>query len=68
MKLLLSILTLVLLSACTGKTVLMRNDLGVVQKCAVSASSEMMTGAFMASRNIDNCVEQWQKVGYKKVD
>ncbi len=56
------------LISCSGKMVLMKSDLGDVQKCEVSAQSEMLTGAWAAGREVDRCVEQWTKAGYKKIE
>lgn len=57
-----------LLTSCTGKMVLMKNDKGDIEKCAVSTGSAMLTGAWAAGRDVDRCVEQWQKAGYKKIE
>ena len=62
------ILSTISIISCTGKMVLMKNNAGDVQRCEVSAQSEMLTGAWAAGREVDRCVEQWTKAGYKKVE
>jgi hypothetical protein len=64
-----AIITVFILSiGCTGRMNLMQHPTtGDVQKCEVTASQEMATGAFLSGRQQARCVQQWQKLGYVEV-
>lgn len=56
-----------LLSGCTGKTVLLKNDRGDLQKCEVGAGSTYLTGVIIRDMTIDQCVSEYRKAGYAPV-
>jgi len=61
-------IVIILMSGC-AKLVLMKNDkTGAVEKCEVSAMSGAVTGMFASNMTIRNCVKQWEKAGYKRVE
>lgn len=57
-----------LLSSCAGKLTLMKNSDGDIQKCEVSTMSAMTTGMLLANRDINRCVDNLEKAGYKKIN
>ena len=55
-------------SACTGRMTLLRNDqTGDMQRCEVSAQSEMLTGVLVSGHTQRKCVEAWKNAGYKEI-
>jgi hypothetical protein len=55
------------LTGCAGKTVLLTNKKGDLQKCEVSTTGAVMGGVIARNMAIDDCVEQYEAIGYKKV-
>lgn len=67
-KLALLVLVVIALGACTGRMAILKHpETGDVQKCETSAASEFQTGPWRSSINHDNCIETWNKLGYKKI-
>lgn len=58
---------IVMLSGCTGRTVLLENAKGEIAKCEVSAGSAVLTGVIIRDMTISDCVAEYEKAGYKRV-
>lgn len=62
-----ALLSLAMLQACTGKSVVLKNAAGKTAKCEVSTESAVMTGVLIRDHTIDKCVKHYEAQGYKKV-
>lgn len=60
-------LALLAMAGCAGKTVLMKNDRGDLEKCEVSAASTYLTGIIIRDMTIKQCVAEYQKAGFMPV-
>lgn len=57
------------LSSCaTGKTIVLKNEQGQTATCQVSGMSAAMTGSVIRNMELKQCIEQYQGIGYKRVD
>lgn len=54
-------------AGCAGRTVLMQNPKGELAKCEVSTTGAVMGGVIARDMAIDNCVDQYEAAGYRKV-
>ena len=63
--LLLAALTFV--AGCAGKTVLMRNEAGDIQKCEVSTTGAVLGGVIARDMSLKNCEKEWSAAGYKRI-
>lgn len=59
--------TVAALSGCTGKTVLLKDSRGDLQKCEVSAGSTYLTGVIIRDMTIEQCIAEYRKAGYSPV-
>lgn len=66
-KFLLPIIALALLGACSGQTVALKNDKGDAVTCEVSQFTALLFGVVARDVTIKECVEKYEKAGYKKV-
>ena len=56
------------LSGCTGRLTVLKNpETGDVEKCEVSAGSEMLTGALVSGYSHGKCVDALKSAGYVEV-
>lgn len=60
-------LVLPVLAGCAGRTVLLRNHQGDLQKCEVSAASTYLTGVIIRDMTIKQCVDEYGRAGYQPV-
>mgnify|MGYP003436132933 CR=1 FL=1 len=61
------IFSTILISGCAGKVALLKNQEGDVAKCEVSSGDTMLTGVIIRDMTINNCIEEYEKAGYKKI-
>ena len=66
--LLLLTVAIAMLSGCTSRTVLLRNNKGEIRKCEVSTGTTLWTGVIIRDMTIDACDSQYDQAGYKRVD
>ena len=59
------LVTILFLSACTGRIVRMQDERGHNINCEVSTTSAMMTGVLVRDNSIDECIKQHKAAGYK---
>lgn len=68
MKGLIILLLVVMASGCTGRLTVLKNpDTGDIEKCEVSAGSEMLTGALISGYSHGKCVDALQSAGYEVI-
>lgn len=68
MRLPLAVLLAVLAGCAGGRTILMKNEQGQIAQCQVSGASAALTGSYLRNIELRKCIEQYQAVGYQRVD
>lgn len=58
---------LAVLSGCSGKIVVLKNDQGETVKCEVSQSVALWFGVVARDLTLDDCVAKYEKAGFKKI-
>ncbi len=61
------IMMLVVSSGCSGQVVTLQNDKGETVTCEVSRTTALWFGVVTRDVMIKDCVEKYEKAGYKKV-
>ena len=64
----LQIMLLAVLSGCSGQVVHLQNDKGESVTCEVSQTTALWFGIVTRDVMINECVQKYEKAGYKKVD
>jgi|GEM_PF-2092090 len=65
-KFLLPLIALLLLGACSGQVVELKNTEGETVTCDVSQATTLLFGVVARDVTIKECVEKYEKAGYKK--
>jgi hypothetical protein len=69
MPIILFLIILSALSACSGQLVMLQHaDTGDVKTCQASMSDTVTTGAWLAHRDIKKCVSALKNIGYTVID
>ena len=55
------------LTGWAGKTVLLKNNIGEIEKCEVSTTGAVMGGLIARNMAIEDCIEQYEAAGYKRI-
>lgn len=63
---LLPVIALLLLGGCSGQSIELKNDKGETVTCEVSQMTALLFGAVARDVTIRECVEKYEKAGYKK--
>jgi hypothetical protein len=57
---------LLVLSGCAAGMVLMKNDKGDLVRCEPSTGATLAFGYLGSKHSVNSCVEEYEKVGYRK--
>lgn len=57
----------VMLAGCAGKTVLMRNQAGDVQRCEVSTTGAVLGGIIARDMALKQCEKEFRAAGYSRI-
>ncbi len=55
------------LYGCVAGTVLMKNDKGEIAKCEAGTAAALVGGYVGTRLQVNSCVEQYEAVGYRRV-
>jgi len=55
------------LTGCAGKTVLLKNNIGEIEKCEVSTTWPVFARLIARNMAKDDCIKQYEAAGYKRI-